>query len=526
MARKFAEITFTASVKAAQERYGSRQSNQGFEIMETGPDLISSVEAEFIHARDGFYQATANAEGWPYVQFRGGPKGFLRVIDKQTLGYADFRGNVQYLSVGNMGENDRVALILMDYANRRRLKIWARASIVEYDDNPELISKLEIPTYRARVERGIILKVEAFDWNCPQHITPRFTEDEINQLVAPMQQRIEELEKNTKTNSQSKSLGWGELKIEVTGIRQLTPDVRAYEFRRPDRSELPKVSAGSHLTIPVEMSDGQIVDRTYSVASNPNRRDIYEIAVLKEKDGRGGSKAVHDTLQLGSILNIDLPKNAFPLHQEKKTTILIAGGIGITPIKSMAQELRRRRHRFELHYAARSRQHMAYRSKLELELGSDLHLYPLDEGKMLDIQSLLRDAQSETVFYICGPQGLITAFVDMANTIGFPKEQIHYELFKNSADTTHDTAFDIYLEKSDKHLHVAQDQSILDAMLDAGLQPQFGCTTGGCGQCAVKISEGEIDHRDLALSDQQREKENLMCICVSRAKSKQLVLDA
>jgi predicted pyridoxine 5'-phosphate oxidase superfamily flavin-nucleotide-binding protein len=183
MARKFAEITFTPSVKAAQMRYGSRAKNERFEQGDVAGAVLGVAEATFIEARDGFYQATVNEEGWPYVQFRGGKPGFLKMLDDHTLGYADFRGNIQYLSVGNIATNDRVSLILMDYANRKRLKIWARAQIVHHDDDPALLTRLEDSTYRARVERAVVLRVEAFDWNCPQHITPRFTEGEFSEFV-------------------------------------------------------------------------------------------------------------------------------------------------------------------------------------------------------------------------------------------------------------------------------------------------------------------------------------------------------
>lgn len=196
MARKFAEITFTPSVKAAQEQYGSRKMNQRFETMDEPPVNLGDAEIDFIEARDGFYQATVSETGWPYVQFRGGPAGFLKVLDEKTIGYADFRGNVQYLSVGNLNANDRIALILMDYPARRRLKIWARVRIVHADEEPELLARLEIPTYRARVERAVILTIEAVDWNCPQHITPRFTEAQVDEMMLPLQQRIAELEKN------------------------------------------------------------------------------------------------------------------------------------------------------------------------------------------------------------------------------------------------------------------------------------------------------------------------------------------
>lgn len=194
MARPFADITFTPPVKAAQHRYGSRRMNQRFEEMEGTPDLIGPPELAFIEARDGFYQATANSEGWPYVQFRGGRRGFLKVLDDHTIGYADFRGNVQYISVGNLADNNRVALILMDYANQRRLKIWGRARVVHENENPILLKQLQDPTYRAKVERAVVITVEAMDWNCPQHITPRYTEAEVHAAVQPLQDRIRELE--------------------------------------------------------------------------------------------------------------------------------------------------------------------------------------------------------------------------------------------------------------------------------------------------------------------------------------------
>lgn len=193
MATAFSEIAFTTSVKTAQCLYGSRERNRRFDASEDARNQLTEVEAAFISARDSFYQATISESGWPYVQHRGGSIGFLRVIDDRTIGYADFRGNGQYLSVGNLAVNDRISLILMDYANRRRLKLWGHASIVHESDDPELIARLEIPSYRARVERGILIHIEALDWNCPQHITPRYTKEEVGLMIAPLMQEISEL---------------------------------------------------------------------------------------------------------------------------------------------------------------------------------------------------------------------------------------------------------------------------------------------------------------------------------------------
>jgi len=183
MARAFASIAFTNNVKAAQARMGSRDAYRAAAEGDVEPVELSPHEIEFIAARDSFYQGTVGENGWPYVQHRGGPVGFLRILGPKTIGYADFSGNRQYISVGNLDGDDRVSLFLMDYPAQRRLKIWGRARLVDEDKESALVARLESPEYRARVERGVIITVEAFDWNCPKYITPRFTEREIGGLI-------------------------------------------------------------------------------------------------------------------------------------------------------------------------------------------------------------------------------------------------------------------------------------------------------------------------------------------------------
>ena len=193
MSHAFSEIAFTPAVRAAQTRMGSRKHYARLDESEDRRDQndrLGRMETEFIQTRDSFYQATVSETGWPYVQFRGGPTGFLKVVDEKTIGYADFRGNVQYISVGNFAGNDRVSIILVDYANRRRLKILGRVRIVEHAEDPDLISQLETPNYRARIERAVIISVEGYDWNCPQHITPRFTEAEISMSNAALRAEL------------------------------------------------------------------------------------------------------------------------------------------------------------------------------------------------------------------------------------------------------------------------------------------------------------------------------------------------
>ena len=192
MPRAFSELTFTPAVRAHQERMGSARSYAKF--LDSGPQkghLIGEAEKAFIQARDSFYQSTVSETGWPYVQFRGGPVGFLKVLGPQTLGYADFSGNKQYLSRGNLDGNDRIALILMDYANQRRLKILGR---VEFTEGEAAAARLYPDNAEAPAERAVIIKVEALDWNCPRHITPRFTEAELRPHLNSLGQQLAQLQ--------------------------------------------------------------------------------------------------------------------------------------------------------------------------------------------------------------------------------------------------------------------------------------------------------------------------------------------
>ncbi len=181
MGHQFARVAFTDSVRKIQETMGSRER---YTRMEEGPQSnheLTEREAEFIQERDSFYMASVNEDGWPYVQHRGGAPGFTRVLDEKTIGFADFRGNRQYVSIGNFSKDDRVSLFFMDYVNRRRLKMFGRVELIDIDQ-VELLAQLTDEGYKAKVERGVIIHVEAFDWNCPAHITPRYTEVEIERL--------------------------------------------------------------------------------------------------------------------------------------------------------------------------------------------------------------------------------------------------------------------------------------------------------------------------------------------------------
>ncbi|GAB3225255.1 pyridoxamine 5'-phosphate oxidase family protein [Spirosoma arcticum] len=193
MARNYASLAFTEPVKAVQEGFGSRSTYARVE-QQTHFNGLTDNEIGFIAERDSFYMASIGENGFPYIQHRGGPTGFLKAVDSMTLGFVDFSGNRQYISVGNLLTHPQVSLFLMDYPHQTRLKIYANAELVELTDRPDLFERLDPTDYKHRPERMMLLHVEAYDWNCPQHITPRYTTDEINEALAPQRDYLAQLE--------------------------------------------------------------------------------------------------------------------------------------------------------------------------------------------------------------------------------------------------------------------------------------------------------------------------------------------
>lgn len=194
MARNYRHTLFSDAVKALQERHGSRAAYLKMDVGADGtPDALTAKELDYIALRDSFYMASVNGDGWPYMQHRGGPAGFLRHIVGNRIGFADYRGNKQYISTANLAGNDRVSLFLMDYPNKDRLKLVGHAHSVELADDPELVTSLMPDGYRAVPERAFLIDVIGWEWNCSQHITPRFTEAEISAAIQPMAAELNQL---------------------------------------------------------------------------------------------------------------------------------------------------------------------------------------------------------------------------------------------------------------------------------------------------------------------------------------------
>jgi len=315
----------------------------------------------------------------------------------------------------------------MDYPGRQRLKIWGRARVVDERNEPALLAKLELPDFRAPVERGIVIHVEAFDWNCPKYITPRYSQREVEALLAQARQQKPE----ANTTHVSTALGNGVLPLTISGIRQLTPRIRAYELRHADGESLPIYQAGAHIRVPIILSDGSVTSRTYSLTDAPDDPDCYHIAVLRVDDGEGGSSALHDGWEMGTRINVEAPENYFPLHDDDRPALLIAGGIGITPIKAMAETLAARGTTFQLHYTGRGPQDMAFVKDLLRRFADRCRFYfsQAPNPTRLDLSALLAKASTDTVIYVCGPTRLIDSVRQTARQLGIADGRVQFESF-------------------------------------------------------------------------------------------------
>lgn len=310
-------------------------------------------------------------------------------------------------------------------------------------------------------------------------------------------------------------------------IRYEGRNIQSYELVDPEDNELPPFTAGAH--IDVHLANGTI--RQYSLCNSPDDRRRYVIAVLRDENGRGGSKAVHEQLKVQDRVRVSCPRNNFELTEGARKVILIAGGIGVTPIKSMAHQLVASGHAdFELHYCARDAQCAAFKEELQTLIESDrlhFHFDGGDPSKGLDIAGLFRDeAQDGTHVYYCGPAGFMRACADASED--WPKGTVHCEHFKapqrEAAAAAHPPGgFTVEIASTGQRLPVPIDKSIADVLKAARIPVQTSCEAGLCATCKVRYLSGEVEHQDCILDGDDQQ--NFLTICVSRAKSDLLVLD-
>ncbi|MDA8484324.1 PDR/VanB family oxidoreductase [Pseudomonas resinovorans] len=313
------------------------------------------------------------------------------------------------------------------------------------------------------------------------------------------------------------------LDVVITAIRPEARDILSLELARADHGPLPAFSAGAHIDL--HLPNGLV--RQYSLCNHPGENHRYQIAVLRSSDSRGGSEAVHQ-LRPGQALRIGTPRNLFPLAEGDGRSLLLAGGIGITPLLCMAEHLASSGADFQLHYCARSEEHAAFVERLEGSPFAGRVQLHFDDGARgrLDISRLLADQPGDTRLYTCGPAGFMQHVLDSARELGWAEARLHREYFSaEAAPQGAADAFEVQLASSGQVLRVEAGENVVEALRKVGVEVPVACEQGICGTCLTRVLEGVPEHRDLFLTEEEQAANDQFTPCCSRARSPRLVLD-
>lgn len=317
----------------------------------------------------------------------------------------------------------------------------------------------------------------------------------------------------------------GTLTVRVARKTTEALDVCTFELVAHDGAVLPAFSAGSH--VDVRLPNG--ITRQYSLCNDPTEQHRYLIGVLKDPATRGGSKAMHEDVKEGDIIEISTPKNHFPLAHDAKRSLLFAGGIGVTPILCMAERLATLDADFEMHYCSRSPERTAFRSRIAESALARKVRFHFDDGapdQKLDLAAVLASPAADTHLYVCGPKGFIDAVLGTARKAGWPEAQLHCEFFSAEVvKSDNDASFEIKLASSGRILLVPADKTVTNVLAEAGVEIPVSCEQGVCGTCLTRVLAGIPDHKDMYLTPEEQAKNDQFTPCCSRSKSGQLTLD-
>jgi ferredoxin-NADP reductase len=317
----------------------------------------------------------------------------------------------------------------------------------------------------------------------------------------------------------------GALQLRVTRIESVTPEINRYTFCPADGSWLPPFSGGSHLTVLIPSEEGT-KRNAYSLMSSPYDTSQYQIAVRRVEEGKGGSQAMHNNVREGDVLLAGIPANLFPVSKHARHHLFIAGGVGITPVFAQLEELSLKGSTFELHLAVRGPEHAALGYELKQRFGERVTLYGHDGQSRMNTMDILAGRPLGTHAYVCGPTRMIDDVVQSAHTLGWSDANIHFERFEDLGSTG--DPFSVTLARSGAVIEVSPEQSLLEAVEEAGHKLPYLCRGGACGECETEVLEleGTIDHRDDWLSESDRATCKLIMPCVSRATCAKLVINA
>jgi tetrachlorobenzoquinone reductase len=311
----------------------------------------------------------------------------------------------------------------------------------------------------------------------------------------------------------------GLIEVRVTAIRYAARDTHLFEFRRPDGKPLPPYEAGAHIDL--HLPNGLV--RNYSMILAKPDPGTYTFGIKRDPASRGGSRYIHDELRVGKTVKISPPRNNFPLKEDAAHTVFIAGGIGITPIWCMIQRLEELGRDWKLYYACRSRSDMAFLDTLEGMSSTQFHFDDEENGNVVDIAGIVRDAPKDAHLYCCGPSAMMQAFE--AATANWPRAQIHVEYFTPKAEPAAKGGFTVELARSGREFFIPEGKTILEVLLDEGVDVDYSCELGICGACEQKIISGVPEHRDAILTEEEQAENKRVMICCAGCKTERLVLD-
>ncbi|MEN8131559.1 MAG: pyridoxamine 5'-phosphate oxidase family protein [Pseudomonadota bacterium] len=478
-------------IPATEEPFSATSSTQGNVLGDSQKTLIASA--------DTFFVASAHPNHGVDASHRGGHPGFVQLLNDRQLRIPDFAGNSMFNTLGNFTSYPYAGLVFIDFEQGRLLQLTGQ---------PEILWDLEDPGG----ETGGTRRYWQFDISSWKESGLPFRLDWELLDASPF---IPEQHRKTPANST--------LSLRVERIQREAEHIKSFRLRALDGGLLPEFQPGSHLQVKVQLPDSSQAERHYSLLSDPNDRTQYEIGILAEPGGRGGSLYLHEQIHEGDVIESRGPKNEFSMAGSASHSVLIAGGIGITPILSMLQRLASKGQSFEMHYTARTYSELAFRNRIEQLAGDSVYFYASRDphGQRLDLERLLSTPRPGVHVYVCGPRRMIIAVRELAVVHGWPSTRIHFESF-GAQPLADDHPIRVHLAKSNMTLTVPAERTILDTLLDAGVNVPHDCKRGECTMCITQVLDGEPDHRDLCLNSEERL--SAMCVCVSRARGEELQL--
>lgn len=462
---------------------------------------LTMEQLELIARSDSFFVGSGVDNHHNDASYRGGDPGFVSVVNKGQLLIPDYKGNSMFNTLGNFASNAHAGLVFIDFESNKLLQLTGTAKVLweQVDETNATGGTKRYWHFNVTSWQETILP-PALNWTffeySPHNPKP--------QVLTP-------------------------LSLMVSNIEQKSARIKLFKLKAKDGGILPAFEPGSHLPIEIKLSATNTVLRHYSITSSSHDNRFYEIAVQQEKLGEGGSNYMHKQLRLGQTIEGQSPVNDFPLSSPGKHHILIAGGIGITPILSMLRHLSQKNESYEIHYSVKSDGDLAFKDEIVKLAGESAHFYCSDGSNVagvlptrLDINSLFKHRNKSSHVYVCGPIKMITAVKDEADESNWQESHIHYESFGSSALET-DQAVEVKLQKSGEVIVIDPKKTLLDGLLAANIKIPFECKRGECGMCVTEYVEGTVDHRDVYLT--KDEKAHSLCLCVSRTKSKSITLN-